>query len=338
MKNDDKGLLPDLSRLLSGPLTRATALHLAEATVTSGEMPHGYHCHDTWELFFPLRAGLRFIVAGRPPIRVPACHLLIVPRGCWHLVVDQLPQQKQLRLFVMNLPGVDAPYGRLSTGSLGLQHGLTLSPAELAVWSTCAGAPPAVLIERAVQAFRTGDWGRQRALGLLRVLVAASAEALLHTPDDRQSLDARRVADAQIYLQSHYFEPELSIQTVARALGLSASHLAAVFRQTTGRTLHQTLLDLRLRRANELLLQSPLSIKEIAVLTGWSNQLYFSAAYRRRHGQPPSAVREKQRLESKKEECGATKKRLGRDHVLQSSFVTRHSPYSLRPRTRQRVR
>lgn len=295
MKNDDKALLPDLRRLLTSTLTKAGALHLAQGTVTSGEMPHGYHCHDAWELFCPLQSGLRFIAAGRRPIIVPAGDLLIVPSGCWHLTVDQLRQPARLRLVVMNLPGADAPYGRLSTGSTKFREGVTLSPAELAVWSTCAGAPPSALIEQVVQALRSGDWGRERAIGLLRVLVAAAAEAILHLHDDRQSLDARRVADAQMYLQSNYFKPELSIPSVARALGLSTSHLAAVFRNTTGRTLHQTLLDLRLRRANELLLRSSLSIKEIAVLTGWRNQLYFSAAYRRRHGQPPSALRRKSR-------------------------------------------
>jgi AraC-like DNA-binding protein len=295
MKNDDSGLLLVLRRLLSGPLTKASALHLAEATVASQEMPHGYHCHDAWELFCPLNANLRFVTAGRRPVNIPAGHLLIVPCGCWHIAVDQLRQPARLRLFIMNLPGAEAACGQLSTGSSKIRQGMTLSPAELAVWSTCAGSRPAALIEQAVQAMQSGDWGRERAAGLLRVLVAAAAEAILHLHDERQSLDARRVADAQLYLQAHYFEAGLSIPQVARAVGLSASHLAAVFRNTTGRTLHQTLLDLRLRRANELLLRSSLSIKEIAVLTGWRNQLYFSAAYRRRHGQPPSALRPKSR-------------------------------------------
>ena len=78
---------------------------------------------------------------------------------------------------------------------------------------------------------------------------------------------------------------------VAGALRLSAVHLGFLFRKMTGRTLHQALIDLRLRRATDFLTRSTFSIKEIAALTGWSNQLYFSAAYRRHYGRPPSAVR-----------------------------------------------
>ncbi|MEI8078240.1 MAG: helix-turn-helix domain-containing protein [bacterium] len=292
MKNHDhEPILQALRHLLAGPLADAATVRLAEPAATCGEMPHGFHCHDAWEWFCPLRNQLQFVVAGRPAITVPNRHLLIVPPGCLHLSVNSLPQPPDLTLLAMILPGTDNPYGGLSVGSLRQCGGGALSPLELAAWTAGAGAPPGTMMEQVAHALGAGAWGRERALGLLRILVAAYAEVSCHQRRDRGSQDARRVAEAQIHLQSHYYEPMLSVETVAVAVGLSASHLGAIFRKTTGHTLHQTLVNLRFRRANDLLTRTTRSIKEIAALTGWSNQLYFSVAYRRRHGQPPSAVR-----------------------------------------------
>jgi AraC-like DNA-binding protein len=292
MKPDDlQPVSKAISQLLAGPLTDPAAVHLAESGVTVGKIPYGFHCHDTWELFCPLQSGLQFVVAGRPPATIPTSHLLIVPPGCLHLSVDQLPQPRDLTLLVINLPGAETPYGGLSVSSGGQRSGGVLAPPELTAWTAIVGVAPGVMMDQVAQALEVGTWGRERALGLLRVLMAAYAEVISRPQHDRLSLDARRVAQAQLFLQSHYYEPTLSVETVAAAQGLSASHLGALFQKTTGHALHQTLIDLRLRRATDLLTRTTFSIKQIAAMTGWSNQLYFSAAYRRRHGRPPSAVR-----------------------------------------------
>lgn len=294
MKNHDfEPITQAIHQLLAGPLANAAAIHLAKPAATGGQMmTHGFHCHDAWELFCPLRARLQFVTAGCPPTTIPNRHLLIVPPGCLHMSVDCLSQPQALNLLVINLPGTDNHYGGLSVGGARRRkRDGALSPAELAAWMTCIGVAPGTMMEQVVQALGAGTWGRERALGLLRVLVTAYAEVTTQPLRDRLSVDARRIAEAQLFLQSHYYEPTLSVETVAAAMGLSASHLGSLFRKTTGRTLHQTLIDLRLRRATDLLMRTKFSIKEIAALTGWSNQLYFSTAYHRRHGQPPSVVR-----------------------------------------------
>lgn len=292
MKSDDRQPIADaISQLLAGPLADPAAIHLASRGVTAGHLPYGFHCHDSWELFCPLQGSLKFVVAGQPPITIAPGHLLVVPPGYLHLSVDRLKQPARLRLLVMNLPGTDNPYGGLNVGDYRQRRGSTLSPDELTAWTAIVGGSPGAMMDQVARALEIGGWSRERALGLLRILVAAYAEVISQPQHDRLTLDARRVAEAQSYLQSHYYEPNLSVETVAEAVGLSASHLGALFQKTTGHTLHQTLIDLRLQRATALLTRTTLSIKEIATMTGWSNQLYFSAAYRRRHGHPPSAAR-----------------------------------------------
>jgi transcriptional regulator GlxA family with amidase domain len=205
--------------------------------------------------------------------------------------VELLPQSPKLKLMVMNLPGDESPWGGLSIRDAKTSFQTALSAEEFVSWTARGGATPATMMEQVVQALGEGAWGRERALGQLRILVAACAEVVTQPAQARPSPGARQVAEAQLFLQSQYYQPTLTIKTVAEAQGISASHLSTLFSKITGKTLHKTLVDIRLRRARALLTSSSYSIKEIAALTGWSNQLYFSAAHRQRYGHPPSAVR-----------------------------------------------
>ena len=298
MKSNDTALQgegslnAELRRLLDGPLAHPESVRLALRGAASGELRYGFHSHDAWELFCPLQGVLRFEVAGQPEVEIPSGTLHIVPPACLHMDIRFLAQPPDLLLLVMNLPGEDANYGGVGVGSLHDPHERSaLSAAGLAAWKALLGEAPAALMERVTAALSGGTWGHERALGLLRVLVTAYAEVAEGSGPALGAPSERRVSDALNYLQTHYYERSLSLAKVAKAVGLSPSHLSCLFRQVTGRSLHQTLLDIRMRRALALLEQEGLTIKQIAALTGWSNQLYFSAAFRRRYGRPPSAVR-----------------------------------------------
>jgi len=292
MKNDENEIISSaISHLLAGPLAEAEALHLAEPSEPDDQMLYGLHSHEAWELFCPLQGDLQFVAAGQPTFTVPACHMLLVPPDCLHLGVALVPQPKDLSLLVMNLPCEYSPYGGLTVDHSGQRSSMVLSPAELTNWAAIAGVEPERLMEQVVQALSTGHWGRERALGLLRILIAAFAEVSSHQKQDRMTLDIRRVAEARLFLMGHYHDSDLTVETVAAAVGLSASHLQTLFKKVTGYTPHQMIIDLRMRRANDLLAGTNLTVKEIAAMTGWGSQLYFSAAYHRRHGHSPSAAR-----------------------------------------------
>lgn len=302
MKNDENEVISSaITHLLAGPLAEAEALQLAERSEPEGQMLHGMHCHKAWELFCPLQGDLQFVPAGQPPFTVPACHLLLVPPDCLHLGVAMVTQPRDLSLLVMNLPCEYSPYGGLTLDHNGQRSSIVLSPEELTDWAAIAGIEPERLMEQVAQAWGSGHWGQERALGLLRILIAAFAEVSSRQKQDRMTLGIRRVSEARLFLMGHYHDPELTVETVAAAVGLSASHLQTLFKKITGYTPHQMLIDLRMRRANDLLADTNLNVKEIAAMTGWGSQLYFSTAYRRRHGHSPSAAR----LAAKKKESPA---------------------------------
>lgn len=295
MKNNDaKGtaaLADSLRRVFCTALAGGSTLVGAGGTPVSRHLRHGFHSHDAWELFCVLRGSLRYEVAGQAPARIAAGQILMVPPGCLHVITDLTAQPRNLNLLVVNLPGQEGACGALRIG--GPRHGFrySFSEQDLAAWTALLGEPPSALMDRAAQALGHGPWGQARAQGYLRVLLAAYAQVATQPDRSARAAGARRVTEALDYLQSHYFESGLSLGQIASAVGLSPSHLSALVRKTTGQTLHRALIDLRLRRALVLLASTAHSIKEIAALTGWSHQLYFSSAVRKRYGRPPSALR-----------------------------------------------
>lgn len=292
MKTDDSVLLGKrLRRVLDGATVRVDTLTVARSGQASSPLRHGFHSQDAWEIFCVLRRTMRFEVVGHPHAKFRAGAVLIVPPDCLHMVIDLIPQHRELRVLIMHLPGTEGGHGSLLVGGVRERSRSTLSAHDLAAWTALLGEPPTAVMQRVEQALDCGIWGRERALGHLRVLLAAYAEIATGSDQGRRAPGERRVAEAMAFLQSHYYEADLSLPRVAAAVGLSPSHLSFLVRQTTGQSIHQMLVDLRLRRAMALLTDNCHTIKEIASLTGWSHQLYFSSAFRKRHGAPPSAYR-----------------------------------------------
>ncbi|MEU6086779.1 AraC family transcriptional regulator [Streptomyces sp. NPDC047085] len=98
------------------------------------------------------------------------------------------------------------------------------------------------------------------------------------------------VAAAQAYVEEHLADP-LSVPDVARAVGISHTHLTRVFRAETGLTVVSYIRHRRLQRARHLLLSSTLSITAIAAAVGIADLQAFNKACRRELGASPRDVR-----------------------------------------------
>jgi AraC-like DNA-binding protein len=99
----------------------------------------------------------------------------------------------------------------------------------------------------------------------------------------------RRVAE---YLRECYAE-NVSLKKLADMAGLGVSHFSAAFRHEYGLPPHQFRLQVRIERAKRLLF-SGLSIAEVALQTGFSQQSHFGRHFKRLTGVAPgSCVRSK---------------------------------------------
>jgi AraC family transcriptional regulator len=88
-----------------------------------------------------------------------------------------------------------------------------------------------------------------------------------------------------------HLDGDLSLAVLASECRLSTSHFARAFKTTFKKTVHNWVLDERLESAQFQLKNSALSLSEIALNTGFSDQPSFTRAFRRKIGATPGEWR-----------------------------------------------
>jgi transcriptional regulator GlxA family with amidase domain len=129
-------------------------------------------------------------------------------------------------------------------------------------------------------------------------LAAQVAEAVLHSPirhhseNQRLSLPARIGARhpkliAIVERMEQSLEEPLSPSLLARDAGLSTRQLERLFRRYLDRSPKRYYLELRLKKARSLLLQTDMSVINVAMACGFSSPSHFSKCYRSHYGRTP---------------------------------------------------
>lgn len=78
---------------------------------------------------------------------------------------------------------------------------------------------------------------------------------------------------------------------LAALIGLSPSYFGRVFKASTGTTPHRWLVNARVRRAQQILLETEASLVDVALASGFSDQSHLSRAFCGVTGQTPGAWR-----------------------------------------------
>jgi AraC family transcriptional regulator len=124
-------------------------------------------------------------------------------------------------------------------------------------------------------------------LGLaLSVHLLGRYEAPLRLPRGLSKPQLRRVTD---YVEEHLAE-DLSLARLAEVAGISASHLKAQFKRSTGLPVHEYVVQRRVERAKALLLGGRLPASQVAAEAGFAHQSHMARCMRRVLGVTPSAV------------------------------------------------
>ncbi|PKM33320.1 MAG: DNA-binding response regulator [Gammaproteobacteria bacterium HGW-Gammaproteobacteria-12] len=86
-----------------------------------------------------------------------------------------------------------------------------------------------------------------------------------------------------------------SLAEIARKVGTHDKRLSAIFRQHLQTTVFAYIREARLRRGQELLADSGMSVQDIAELVGFRSACNFTTAFRERQGMTPSQFRQQTR-------------------------------------------
>lgn len=99
--------------------------------------------------------------------------------------------------------------------------------------------------------------------------------------------------EAKSYIEQHYDDVNISLNSVAASVNLSPNHFSSIFSQEMGKTFVEYLTFVRMEKAKELLRTSSLKSAEIAYAVGYKDAHYFSYLFKKNQDCTPKEYRQR---------------------------------------------
>ncbi|MFV0343245.1 MAG: helix-turn-helix domain-containing protein [Anaerocolumna sp.] len=104
---------------------------------------------------------------------------------------------------------------------------------------------------------------------------------------------SQTIMDIHFLIEKQFQNPLFSIEMLADEIGISSAYMCRIYKQYTGNTINDTLLDKRMEQARLLLNESALSVNEIAEKVGFNGSTYFYRVFKKLNGVTPNEYRRK---------------------------------------------
>ncbi len=119
----------------------------------------------------------------------------------------------------------------------------------------------------------------------------------------RQSSDVSAIADSAVsaalsMIREHACNG-LQVRDLAKYVPASRAMLQRRFRAITGRSIHEEIVRVQMRKAQELLRETDLPLRTIATKAGFKHQEYMGAVFKSRTGTTPGQYRRQAKMGSK---------------------------------------
>lgn len=118
-------------------------------------------------------------------------------------------------------------------------------------------------------------------------ILVESATAIAMVKEQRENPLVKKIIE---YIDKN-MSKNYSLEDVAASVGVSPFYMSKLFKEQMGETFINYVTDKRLDRTKKLLIETDLSIKEIAGQTGYSDQNYFSRQFKNKFGISPTDFR-----------------------------------------------
>lgn len=118
-------------------------------------------------------------------------------------------------------------------------------------------------------------------------IVRKEAEKPKHAQDKKA---AQTVEQVMGWINENYAQ-KITLNGLAERFFISPFYLEKKFKESTGYSVNQYVIDRRMGEAQRLLIFENTSIKEIAISVGYSNLQYFYATFKKYTGKSPVIFR-----------------------------------------------
>ncbi|MCJ8014597.1 helix-turn-helix domain-containing protein [Paenibacillus sp. KQZ6P-2] len=126
-----------------------------------------------------------------------------------------------------------------------------------------------------------------------KCLLAICSKIIAYHREKRSKMTDVTLQLATEYMDANY-NKNISVDMVAEYVQRSSSYLGRIFKESKGMTVNDYLIQLRIKRAMELLKQPGASVEEICREIGYANVSYFNKLFKARTGLTPGQFRQQQ--------------------------------------------
>jgi len=124
---------------------------------------------------------------------------------------------------------------------------------------------------------------------MVRILLEATLEVRKSKFENNKY--AHVIARAEEYVKNNCCDPNISLISAARHVGMSSAHFSTVFSQQQGQTFISYLTAVRMEKAKKLLLSTNMKLSDVALEVGYNEPNYFSHVFRKTEGMTPKEYR-----------------------------------------------
>ena len=114
-----------------------------------------------------------------------------------------------------------------------------------------------------------------------------------HTLLKEETENRGTVKETIKYIQKHYQDEALSINSISEFINLSQTYICSLFKEETGKTINQYITEYRIEKSKQLLKDVRLRVSEVSSAVGYTDANYFTKLFRKVTGFTPSEYREK---------------------------------------------
>lgn len=221
--------------------------------------------------YFPENGGISYV--NHKPFPIEQGNVLTAAPGCIRYsklhfkayYIHFATENEELNALLKQLPYVSSP----GDASLQIEH----------------------LFKQVIQNMHQNDPSH-------KLLAEAKLLELIYRLTSRNTAENSKKAYSPLVLQAieyidRNYKENITLESIALAVGLTPVYLHKLFLKSTGQTPHERLIAKRLAAAKELLAGSDLKLIDVALESGFSSQSYFNAVFKKHFKVTPLAFRQK---------------------------------------------
>lgn len=115
-------------------------------------------------------------------------------------------------------------------------------------------------------------------------------QVFIRLKEKQESVSRKPIREAREYIAKH-FKEDIDLDQVSCVVGFNPSYFSRLFKKETGKNFVEYLTELRMLEAQQLLSETDKSIAEIAEEVGYTDDKYFSRAFKKYSGLKPKDYR-----------------------------------------------